>query len=95
MTWALTQNSYSQRRACRLVAIDPRVHRYRSSRPANGGLRARLHELAGERRRFSYRRLHLLVVGEGIAANGKKLYRLCREAGLAVRKRPSGDIAAQ
>ena len=83
----MTEKSYSQRRACRLVGIDPRVHRYRSSRPDDVGLRARLRELAGERRRFGYRWLHLLVKREGIAVNSKKLYRLYREEGLTVRKR--------
>jgi putative transposase len=83
----MTEKSYSQRGACRLVGIDPRVHRYRSSRPDDAGLRARLRELAGERRRFGYRRLHLLVKREGIVVNSKKLYRLYREEGLTVRKR--------
>jgi putative transposase len=83
----MSEKSYSQRRACRLVGIDPRVHRYRSSRPDDAGLRARLRELAGERRRFGYRRLHLLIAREGVTVNWKKLYRLYREEGLTVRKR--------
>lgn len=87
MTWAMTEKHYSERRACRLVGIDPRVHRYRSARPDDAGLRTRLRELAAERRRFGYRRLHLLVEREGIAVNWKKLYRLYREEGLTVRKR--------
>ena len=65
MTWAMTEKGYSQRRACRLVGIDPRVHRYRSSRPDDAGLRSRLRELSGERRRFGYRRLHILLEREG------------------------------
>ncbi len=52
MDWAMKEQSYSQRRACRLVGIDPRVYRYRSRRPDDSALRRRLRELASERRRF-------------------------------------------
>jgi putative transposase len=43
-------------------------------------LRARLKELASERRRFGYRRLLILLRREGIELNHKKLFRLHREA---------------
>jgi putative transposase len=85
--WAMTEKSYSQRRACALAGIDPRVYRRRSKRPADTELRARMKELASERRRFGYRRLHILLKREGWDVNWKKLYRLYREEGLTVRKR--------
>ena len=44
-------------------------------------------ELAHERRRFGYRRLRALVEREGTHANHKRIYRLYREAGLAVQCR--------
>ena len=50
-------------------------------------MRARLKELALERRRFGYRRLHMLLRREGIELNHKKLFRLYREERLTVRKR--------
>ncbi|KOT10496.1 HTH-like domain protein [Burkholderia mallei] len=53
----------------------------------NEVLAARLVKLAHERRRFGYRRLHALVEREGTHANHKRIYRLYREAGLAVRRR--------
>ena len=87
MTWAITEKAYSQRRACPLVGIDPRVYRYRSTRPDDGELRSRLRELSGERRRFGYRRLHLLLQRESWEVNWKKLYRIYREERLTVRKR--------
>ena len=43
--------------------------------------------MASERRRFGYRRLHILLKREGIEMNLKKLYRLYKEERLAVRKR--------
>jgi putative transposase len=87
VSWAIEDKGYSQRRACTLVGIDPRVYRYRSSRPDDTALRKRLRDLASERRRFGYRRLHLLLKREGVAINWKKLYRLYREERLTVRKR--------
>jgi putative transposase len=50
-------------------------------------VRARLRELASVRRRFGYRRLHVLLTREGIAMNHKKLRRLYREERLQVRRR--------
>jgi len=78
---------YSQRRACALVGMAPKTYRYASLRPDDRAIRQRLRELATERRRFGYRRLHLLLRREGIVLNWKKLYRLYREERLMVRKR--------
>jgi putative transposase len=61
--------------------------RYASKRPDDSGLRARLRELAHERRRFGYRRLHILLRREGLHMNHKKLRRLYREERLQVRRR--------
>jgi putative transposase len=87
VSWAIQKKDYSQRRACRLAGVAPKVFRYRSRRGDDGALRARLKELAAERRRFGYRRLHLLLKREGVTVNHKKLFRLYCEEKLAVRKR--------
>lgn len=78
----------SERRACRLVGLSRSVLHYETKPDVeNAALTARLVELAHERRRFGYRRLHALVEREGIHANHKRVHRLYREAGLAVRRR--------
>lgn len=87
MDWAIHEKHYSQRRACTLAGIDPGVYRYRPKRPDDGDIRKRLRELAAERRRFGYRRLHILLKREGVEMNWKKLYRLYKEERLTVRKR--------
>jgi putative transposase len=46
VTWAIDQKGYSQRRACKLVGLQPKTYRYASTRPDDGALRARLKELA-------------------------------------------------
>jgi len=61
--------------------------RYRSRRPPDTALRARLRELASERRRFGYRRLFVLLRREGEPSGINRIHRLYREEGLAVRKR--------
>ena len=43
--------------------------------------------IAGERRRFGYRRIGLMLEREGITMNHKKLRRLYSEEGLAVKRR--------
>ena len=77
----------SERRACNAIGVDRSSVRYRSRRPDDAALRARLRELATERRRFGYRRLHVLLRHEGLVANRKRTQRLYREEGLTVRKR--------
>ena len=77
----------SERRACRTIRADRKTVRYRSRRAPDEDLRARLRELAGEQRRFGYRRLHAPLRAEGRLLNRKKTQRLYREEGLTVRKR--------
>ena len=82
-----TPTSVSERRACRLVGISRTVIRYSPTESARSMvLQSRLIELAAERRRFGYRRVHALIRPEGIEANHKRVYRLYSEAELAVRR---------
>jgi len=77
----------SERRACTTIGADRKSVRYRSHRADDAAVRARLRELASIRRRFGYRRLHVLLRREGIVMNHKKLRRLYREERLQVRRR--------
>ncbi|HUD29503.1 MAG TPA: IS3 family transposase [Novosphingobium sp.] len=77
----------SERRACRVVGADRKSMRYRSQREDDADLRAKLRELAQQRRRFGYRRLHILLRREGVVINRKKTQRLYSEEKLAVRRR--------
>jgi putative transposase len=87
VSWAIETKEYSQRRACRLVGLAPKVYRYRTRRSDDGALRARLRSLALARRRFGYWRLYLVLRREGVLVNHKKVYRIYREEKLAVLKR--------
>ena len=77
----------SERRACSVIAADRKTIRYRSRRPPETELRARLRDLANERRRFGYRRLFILLRRDGEPSGVNRIYRLYREEGLTVRKR--------
>jgi len=74
-------------RACGLVGISRSLYAYRSRRPDSASLRQRICDLAGEKRRYGYRRIHVLLRREGWPVNRKRTYRLYRDAGLAVRRR--------
>jgi len=88
----LEATTMSERRACRLAGLSRDAFRHPPEQaPATQALSARIIELAQvRRRRFGYRRLHDLLRLEYPAVNHKKVYRLYREANLAVRRRKKG-----
>lgn len=77
----------SEHRACQIISADRKTIRYRSSRPPEVDLRAKLRDLANERRRFGYRRLFILLRRDGEPCGVNRIYRLYREEGISVRKR--------
>ncbi len=85
----MDRHGLSERRACELADLHRSVFQYQKQDRGDEVLRRRLRELANERRRFGYRRLGILLVREGFEVNHKKLFRLYREEGLAVRRRRS------
>jgi putative transposase len=76
----------SQRRACRLVGVDPKTVRG-DKPPDNLEVREQIKAIASRRRRFGYRRIGVLLERKGIIMNHKKLYRLYTEEKLGVRRR--------
>ncbi len=85
----------SERHACGLVGISRSSARYLGSGRNDEPLRQRLRALAAERRRFGYRRLHVLLRREGLAVNHKRVYRIYREEGLSVRRRCRKRVARE
>jgi putative transposase len=81
----------SQRRACRLVGQSRSSERYAPRRAQIAGLRERLIELAHQRTRFGYPRLHMLL--RRFAVNRKRVWRLYREAGLKLRPKRKKRVA--
>ncbi len=58
---AMKDHAVSERRACSLAGLDRSTFQYEKKTGGDEVLRARLRELAGERRRFGYRRLGILL----------------------------------
>lgn len=84
----------SQRRACRLIGAQRRTMRYqRRTRRDEFQVRERLRALAAERPRWGYRRLHILLQRELGTINHKRVQRLYRLEGLAIRRRPRKRVA--
>ena len=81
------EHGVSQRRACEILSVDRSSIRYRSIRSDDACIREAMKKVASERRRFGYRRIHVMLDRQGIIMNLKKLRRLYREEKLSVRKR--------
>ncbi len=94
MRVARDEGQLSERRACGLVEIGRASARYQMRRRDDELLRKRLRELAAERKRFGYRRLHVLLRREGWVVNHKRGYRLYCEEGLWVGQRKRKRAAA-
>ena len=78
----------SERRACQLMGLSRTVLRcQRCEDQVNIGLRLRITALATERRRFGYRRIHVLLRREGQAFDVKRVHRLYCQERLQVRQR--------
>jgi putative transposase len=72
----------SIRRACLVIELDTSTYHYRSRRPDQAGLKARIKEICATCVRYGHRRLHVLLRREGWDVNHKRTYKLCRAMGL-------------
>ena len=86
MRWLLALYRVSRRRACGLIEMAESSYRYRSRRN-DGPLRERLVEAAREKPRWGYRRLGIVLDRGGEHVNHKRVYRVYREAGLAMKRK--------
>lgn len=90
--FAQKAHALSERRACRLIKLSRSVKRHLRKRSDDPELVARLRELAEVRRRFGYRRLHILIKREGFKINQKKFRRIYREQKLTVKLRKKSRL---
>ena len=86
----------SERLAREVLTLDRVSHRYQSVADEQAVLRVRLRDLAQDRVRYGYRRLHGLLQREGWAVNHKRVYKLYRQEGLMLRtKKPRRHVSCQ
>jgi hypothetical protein len=88
------RHEVSQRRACAALEVDRSSVRHVSRRGNDAELRARIRGIAAERRRFGYRRVHVLLKREGVEVNHKTLRRLYAEEKSQVKRRVAFAQAA-
>jgi putative transposase len=81
------RHDYSQRKACQLVGASRGSIRYVSKKLEEELLRERITSIAHEKRRYGYRRIHLLLKRDRMKINHKKVFRIYQELGLKVVKR--------
>ncbi len=85
----------SERHACGLAQVCRATVRYQAHGRDDDDVRQRLRELAALRKRFGYRRLHMLLQREGMLVNHKRVHRLYREEGLSLRRRKRKRLTSE
>jgi putative transposase len=98
---ARQEANLSERHACGLMGMHRGSWRYQPRESNDAELRARLRELATERLRFGYRRLWAMLRREKHAdgtrrwtVNHKRVHRIYREEGLAMRRKQAKRLRA-
>jgi len=82
----MTEHRFKVTRACGLASISRSLYRY-VRRRADGELSTRIESIAADKRRYGYRRVYVRLRREGWPVNRKRVYRIYRQLGLAVRRR--------
>lgn len=77
----------SQRRACQLVGAHRASIRYKSQKSDEISLKENIISIAHEKRRYGYRRIHIILRRNGIKINHKKTFRIYKTLNLKVQKR--------
>jgi putative transposase len=86
----IDEHQLSERRACKLVRLIRDAYRHPPQMSAqNNEISAHMKETAYQRTRRGYRMIHDVLARKYLGVNHKRVYRLYREAKLAVRKRKS------
>ena len=77
----------SHQRACGLMQLNRSSNYYQATPDDDEPLRQALRAKAAQRRRFGYRRLHVVLRREGWPDNHKRMFRIYQEEGLQVKRR--------
>lgn len=86
----------SIRRACAVLEVDTSTYHYKSRRPDQAPLAARIKAICETRVRYGYRRVQVLLRREGWSVNHKRTHRIYSELGLQLRsKAPKRRVTAK
>jgi len=78
----------SERHACQVLLMGRGTYRYQGHQEPWTELRMRIREIAQSRVRYGYRKIRVLLNREGWNVGKYLVYRLYKEEGLALKKRP-------
>lgn len=78
----------SIRRACSVLRAERSSYHDKGCRTEQADLKQRIKQIAETRVRYGYRRIHVLLRREGWDVHGKRIYRLDKEMGLQLRRKP-------
>ena len=81
----------SERHAYRVLLMVRGTYRYQSHQEPWTELRMRIREIAQSRVRYGYRKICVLLNREGWDVGKHLVYRLYKEEGLALKKRPTAQ----
>ena len=84
---AIQDHGISERRACMLAGVNRSTVRYRALENKDQELEKCIKEIALTKRRFGYRRIHMVLKRRGEKVNHKKVFRIYQHLGLKVLKR--------
>ena len=87
MDYIVSHYDLKTRRACRLIKQTRSMQYYRSVKDPRQDLRGRMREIARDRVRYGYRRIHVLLRREGWTLGKDQMYRLYREEQLQLRSK--------
>ncbi len=85
--WLMERFGVSERRACRAAQSHRSTQRYTKQPVAAPELVERVRAVAYERPRFGYRRVHIMLLRQGVHIGQRRLRRIYKAEGLAVRRR--------
>lgn len=90
--YLITKHKFSQCRACRLTNLHRKTYNYRTKKKNDDDLNNHIVDIANKRKRFGYRRIHLMLKKEGFTVNHKKVYRIYKEHNLSLRRKRTNKI---
>ena len=83
----IKEHKRSERRACSLLGVHRSMVRYSSTKENEELIAEQIKKIAYEKRRYGYRRIHIILKRTGKKINHKKVYRVYKKLGLKVLKR--------
>ena len=91
--YLLNEKNLSIRKSCRLIKLNRKNYKY-ISKKNDENLTKKINYWAQKKKKYGYRRIHILLQRDGENVNHKKVYRIYKQENLSVRKPKRKKIKA-